>query len=348
MRARHLVGVALAVVACGRGADERGAGGATVAQAGDVSRPVTAMELKQFAALPAVMAAPGVERTAAQVELGRRLYHETVLSEGHDVSCNSCHPLNGYGADGRPVSFGSAGHAGGRNAPTVYNAAGHATQFWDGRAPTVEVQAIGPILNPVEMAMPDSEAVLAHLRGSPAYRAAFRAAFPTQREPITYANVGRAIGAFERGLVTPGRWDRYLGGDAGALTADEQRGLATFVHTGCSACHNGAYVGGQSFMKLGAARAWPVTTDSGRITVTKKPADLLVFKVPSLRNIEKTGPYFHDGSIASLDEAIRLMGRHQLGVELGDAQVREIRSWMGALTGALPAAYVAQPPKPSL
>ena len=347
MRARHLVGMALAVIACGRGAEHGGGARSAVAQADDTAaRPVTAAQLKQFAPLPTAMDAAGVERTPAQVELGRRLYHETVLSDGHDVSCNSCHALNGYGADGRAASFGSLGHAGNRNAPTVYNAAGHLAQFWDGRAATVEAQAVGPILNPAEMAMPDSEAVLAHMRGSAEYRAAFRAAFPSQREPITYTNVGRAIGAFERGLVTPARWDRYLEGDRNALSAEEQRGLATFVHTGCASCHNGAYVGGGAFRRLGTAKPWPTQADSGRITVTRIPADLFVFKVASLRNVEKTGPYFHDGSVASLDDAIRLMGRHQLGVELGDAQVGEIRAWLASLTGELPATYIAQPPKP--
>ena len=347
MRARHLVVVALAVIACGRGAEHGGGGQAAVAQAGDTTaRPVTASELKQFAPLPAVMKAAGLERTPALIDLGRRLYHETVLSDGHDVSCNSCHALNGYGADGRRVSFGSLGHAGNRNAPTVYNAAGHLAQFWDGRAPSVEAQAMGPILNPAEMAMPDSQAVLAHMRASVDYRAAFRAAFPAQREPITYTNVGRAIGAFERGLVTPSRWDRYLEGDRSALSAEEQRGLATFVHAGCASCHNGAYVGGGALRKLGAAKPWPTLTDSGRFAVTKIPMDLFVFKVASLRNVEKTGPYFHDGSVASLDESIRLMGRHQLGVELNDTQVRELRAWLSALTGELPATYIAQPPKP--
>jgi cytochrome c peroxidase len=287
-----------------------------------------------------------MERTPAQVALGRRLFHETVLSANHDVSCNTCHSLNGYGADGRKVSFGDLGHAGNRNAPTVYNAAGQIAQFWDGRAPTVEAQAKGPILNSDEMAMPDSQAVLAHMRGSADYRAAFTAAFPNERDPITYENVGRAIGAFERGLVTPSRWDRYLAGDSTALSADEQRGLTTFVHVGCASCHNGPYVGGGTFMKLGRASPWPTSTDSGRYKITHDTADLFVFKVPSLRNAEKTAPYFHDGSVGSLDEAIRLMGRHQLGVELTNAQVHDIHAWLGALTGTLPAAYIAEPQQP--
>jgi cytochrome c peroxidase len=345
-RVKQLIGVVLAATACGGGGETARKRDATVTKGGEVvARPVTTAELARFAVLPAVMAPPRMQRTPAQIELGRRLFHETVLSEGHDLSCNSCHALNGYGADGRQVSFGDLGHAGDRNAPSVYNAAGHVAQFWDGRAPTVEEQAKGPILNQHEMRMPDSNAVLEHMRGSADYRNAFHAAFPGERNPITYDNVGKAIGAFERGLVTPSRWDKYLAGDNGALSANELRGLATFVHVGCVNCHNGPYVGGQMFQKVGVVKPWPSAADSGRYKVTKSPADLFVFKVPSLRNVEKTAPYFHDGSVASLDSAIRMMARHQLGVELSEAQVRDIRAWLGSLTGELPAAYIAQPPK---
>ena len=312
------------------------------------SAPPSRVELAMFAPLPRVMSAPGHPSTSAQVALGRRLFHEPLLSSGHDVSCNSCHALNGYGADGRKVSFGDLGHAGDRNAPSVYNAAGQIAQFWDGRAPTVEEQAKGPILNPGEMAMPDSAAVLAHMRASPEYVHDFAVAFPKDRHPITYDNVGRAIGAFERGLVTPSRWDRYLEGDSTAVTAAQLRGFTTFVRLGCASCHAGAYVGGQSFQKLGRITPWPALKDSGRITVTRQPSDLYVFKVPSLRNVERTGPYFHDGSVASLDSAILLMGRHQLGRELTATQIASIRAWFATLTGELPAAYIAAPPRPEL
>jgi cytochrome c peroxidase len=310
------------------------------------ARPLARTELAVFAPLPTVMRGPGPAPTAEQIALGRALFYETRLSNGHDVSCNSCHALNGYGADGRRVSFGHRGQTGNRNSPTVYNAAAQIAQFWDGRAPTVEAQAKGPILNPAEMGMPDSGAVLAHMRETPAYVAAFRAAFPGERQPITYDNVGRAIGAFERGLVTPARWDKFLAGDTTALTPEEQRGAATFVRVGCAGCHNGAYVGGGAFQKLGLVRPWPSRADSGRFNVTHQPGDLFVFKVPVLRNVAMTGPYFHDGSVASLDSAIRFMGRHQLGAELTDVQVRSIHAWLGALTGALPEAYIAEPPLP--
>lgn len=311
------------------------------------STDVTAAELASFAPLSARMDLPTRAGGKAQVELGRALFYETLLSDGHDVSCNSCHALNGYGADGRAVSLGHDGRAGTRNAPTVYNAAGHLAQFWDGRAADVEEQAKGPILNPIEMGMPDSGAVLAHLRDSPMYVAMFRAAFPREREPISYDNVGRAIGAFERGLVTPSPWDRFLDGDSTALTPDERRGLRTFLDVGCQSCHAGRYVGGDRYMKAGVVNMWFTQSDSGRLGVTHNPNDLLVFKVPSLRNVAKTGPYFHDGSVATLAEAVRLMGHHQLGKELSASDVQSIVTWLESLTGTIPSNYIAYPQKPN-
>ena len=314
--------------------------------AGKKPAAFTATELAMFAPLPAQMEAKGQKVSDAKIALGRTLFYETLLSDGHDVSCNSCHALNGYGADGRRVSLGHDGRAGTRNAPTVYNAAGHTSQFWDGRAADVEAQAKGPILNPIEMGMPDSAAVLTHLRAMPAYVASFRAAFPGEAQPVNYDNVGNAIGGFERGLVTPGRWDTFLAGDSTALSGEEQQGLRTYLDAGCQSCHMGAYVGGDRFMKAGQANAWFSQADSGRYAVTKDPKDLFVFKVPSLRNIEKTGPYFHDGSVANLNEAVRLMAHHQLGKELAPAEVQSIATWLGSLSGEMPLQYIAFPQKP--
>lgn len=317
----------------------------SVAQQGSSGGEV---DLRYFAPLPAQMnAGLAAPPTAAQVSLGRALFYENVLSAGHTISCNSCHALNAYGADGRSHSFGDHGQLGGRNAPSVYNAAGQVAQFWDGRAASIEAQAKGPVLNPAEMSMPDSQAVLAHLRTSRDYMAMFNAAFPGERNPITYDNVGRAIGAFERGLVTPSRWDRFLAGDSAALTAAERQGMTTFVSTGCATCHNGAYVGGGMYQKLGLVKAWPTSADSGRYAVTKNPSDLFVFKVPVLRNVAKTGPYFHDGSVATLPEAVRLMARHQLGKELTDVQVSSIVTYLGSLTGEIPVDYIAYPQLPA-
>ena len=330
--------LAVAATACQRETQRAAIGGTA-------SATYQQQQLGNFAPLPASAASAANPALPARVALGRELFYETALSDAHDLSCNGCHPLNGYGADGRRVSFGHHGQQGNRNAPTVYNAAGHVAQFWDGRARDVEAQAKGPILNPAEMAMPDSAAVLAHLRASPGYRTAFSAAFPGEAQPITYDNVGKAIGAFERGLVTPSRWDRFLKGDSTALTPGERAGFATFVAAGCQNCHNGAYVGGNSFQKAGLIRPWPSQADSGRYAVTKNASDIMVFKVPSLRNVAQTGPYFHDGSVASLDSAVRLMARHQLGRELSDGDVHAIVTWLGALTGDIPVAYVGLPPR---
>lgn len=289
----------------------------------------------------------GVEApSAAQVDLGRQLYFDERLSKNQDVSCNSCHDLARYGVDGEKTSPGHKAQRGGRNSPTVYNAAGHFAQFWDGRAKDVEEQALGPILNPVEMAMPDEASVLRVVRSIPGYVEAFQKAFPGQKDPVTYANLGVAIGAFERGLVTPGRFDKLLAGDASALTAAEQKGLQTFVSTGCAACHAGSLVGGAMYQKLGLVKPWPNVDDKGRSAITNNDAEAFFFKVPSLRNVAKTGPWFHDGSVGTLEEAVKLMASHQLGRELTDEATAEIVTFLGALTGELPTAYIEEPTLP--
>lgn len=196
------------------------------------------------------------------------------------------------------------------------------------------------------MGIPDSGALLQHLRQSAFYRAAFDAAFHDDRARINYDNVGRAIGAFERGLVTPSRWDTHLADDTLALSPAEKQGLVTFARTGGATCHSGAYVGGRMYQQLGLVKPWPALTDSGRVLITKVPTDLFVFKVPSLRNVVMTSPYFHDGSVASLQTAIRLMARHQLNVEFDNERIASIHTWLGALTGELPAAYIAEPQLP--
>ena len=303
-----------------------------------------ATQLAQFAPLPDSIAASGNPITAAKVRLGRMLFFETRLSRDHDLSCNSCHDLGRYGVDHAAVSTGAQGQHGTRNAPTVYNAAGHFAQFWDGRAPSVEEQAKGPILNPVEMAMPSDRALLLELAAIPAYRDAFRRAFPGEANPVTYDNVGKAIGAFERELVTPSRWDALLKGDSSALTPPEKQGFNDFVEAGCVSCHNGPYMGGQMYQKAGLVAPWPDRSDPGRIAVTGQPTDSMVFKVPSLRNIAETGPYFHNGATSSLEDAVRMMGHYQLGHDLTDAQVRSIVTYLRTLTGTLPQGYApAQP-----
>ena len=282
----------------------------------------------------------------ALVDLGRMLYYDKRLSKNHDISCNSCHGLADFGVDGEATSPGHRGQRGDRNSPTVYNAAFHVAQFWDGRAADVEEQAKGPILNPVEMAMPDEARVLQVVGSIPGYRSAFEVAFPGEKRPLTYDNLGRAIGAFERRLVTPSPFDDFLAGDLGALDGKELSGLRTFVNTGCVTCHVGPAVGGTLYRKLGQVKPYP-TDDPGRAKVTGDASDRHVFKVPSLRNVAKTGPWFHDGSIASLRQAIRLMASHQLGIELLDEQVDHIEAFLRSLTGRIDTAYIAKPELPA-
>jgi cytochrome c peroxidase len=301
----------------------------------------------QVRPLPKTMPSAENPLTAAKVDLGRMLYYDARLSKNNSVSCNSCHDLEKYGVDGERFSLGVGGQRGGRNSPTVYHAASQALQFWDGRAKTVEDQAKGPVLNPVEMAMPSAAEVERRLRAIPGYVRAFQAAFPKQKQPVTFDNMARAIGAFERGLITPASpWDRFLGGDDGALTLEERQGRHEFMHNGCASCHNGPFIGGRSLQKLGVERPWPRQTDPGRVAVTKQEADRMVFKVPTLRNVAKTAPYFHDGSTGDLREAVRRMGEHQLGLQLDDQQVQRIVAWLNALTGEIPRDYIRKPGLP--
>jgi cytochrome c peroxidase len=303
-------------------------------------------KLGAFAALPTEMPDASNPITPEKIDLGRQLYYDARLSKNHDVSCNTCHLLDQYGVDSAPTSTGHKGQKGGRNAPTSYNAAGHIAQFWDGRAATIEDQAKGPPLNPIEMAMASEEAVVTVLKSIPGYVDGFGKAFPGEAEPVTYDNMAKAIGAFERKLVTPDAFDRFLGGEDAALTDDQKKGLATFMEVGCTTCHAGPYLGGQMYQKAGLVQPWPNQADAGRFDVTKNEADRMMFKVPSLRNIAKTGPYFHDGSVADLGEAVKMMGKHQLGKELTDEQTQSIVSFLGALTGTIPADYIAKPALP--
>ena len=307
---------------------------------------VNADALKLYAPLPAVMSSAQNAVTDAKVKLGRILYYDPRLSANQKISCNSCHPLDAYGVESKRVSTGHKNQKGNRNAPTVYNAAGHFVQFWDGRARTIEEQAKGPITNPVEMAMPSHSATVQVIKSMPEYVALFQTAFPNDKDPVTYDNMALAIGAFERGLVTPSAWDAFLNGKQSALTDAQKRGFNTFAETGCQWCHNGPYVGGSAYQKLGVVKPWANQSDQGVYQLTKDENDKMVFKVPSLRNINKTGPYFHDGSVATLDQAIRDMAQYQRGVTLTDAKVKAIETWMTSLTGPIPADYIKPPELP--
>ncbi|MCX5746539.1 MAG: c-type cytochrome [Proteobacteria bacterium] len=299
-----------------------------------------------FKPLPARFDSPTNPATPARIALGRMLYLDARFSKAQELSCASCHKLDQGGVDNARFSTGHKGQLGGRNAPTVFNAAGQVAQFWDGRAADVEEQAKGPVLNPVEMAMPDPAYVLRVLRSIPGYVTAFAQAFPGEPDAITYDNFGRAIGAFERGLVTPTRFDAFLAGDDAALTGAERDGLARFMATGCTTCHTGALLGGSMYMKLGLVAPYENTKDQGRFDLTKSEADRMVFKVPTLRNVADTAPYFHDGGIADLPTAVRTMGRLQLGKQLADEEVDAIVGFLKTLSGAPAADYIATPKLP--
>lgn len=303
--------------------------------------------LAMFGQLPEAFLPTGATLSDDHVQLGRMLYYDTRLSKNHDLSCNSCHDLQAYGVDGEKFSKGHKGQLGDRNSPTVYNAAGRHLQFWDGRAADVEEQATGPILNPVEMAMPDEARVVATLESIPAYVEMFKKSFPGEAQPITLKNVGVVIGAFERKLVTPSRWDEFLAGKEDSLTDQEKAGFNAFVDAGCVTCHTGPLVGGVMFQKLGLVKPWPNDKDQGRFDVTKNENDRMVFSVPTLRNVEKTAPYFHDASATTLDEAVTMMARHQFGKELTREETASIVAWLKTLTGTIPAEYIVKPELPA-
>jgi cytochrome c peroxidase len=264
---------------------------------------------------------------AAEVAFGRALFFDAGLSGAGDVSCASCHAPEAHGADGRATSIGTEGAVLRRNAPSVLNAALKSRQFWDGRSDTLEDQALGPLLAPDEMG--GSEAgIVARVVDHWADEQA--AAYPDTAPSLD--QVARALAAYQRTLPTPARFDRFLQGDRAAMTDQEVRGLR-FFRQNCAFCHNGAGVGGNNLEVLGDAVPWPADrrADLGRYETTGDPADEMVFVVPSLRNVTQTAPYFHDGSVETLEEAVRLMGKHQLGETLDEATIDDVVAFLGAL-----------------
>lgn len=274
---------------------------------------------------------------ARKVSLGRKLFHDPRLSHDNSLSCASCHDLKKAGADGRKVALGINGTPGTLNSPTVFNSGFNFRQFWDGRAATLEEQAEGPVHNPIEMASNWKE-VVAKLKADAALVVQFRAIWP---EGIRPDHIQNAIAEFERSLVTPdSAYDRYLGGDQNALSADAREGAGLFRNLGCIACHQGVNLGGNMYAGLGimgnffADRGLPPgKSDQGRFNVTGREEDRHVFKVPTLRNIALTAPYYHDGSVATLDKAVRAMARYQLGVELNDRDTEQLLAFLRSLTG---------------
>lgn len=287
--------------------------------------------LSFFSPLPKFM--PGHKTdTLEQINLGKKLYFETSLSINNTQSCNSCHNiLNGApGVDHLRVSIGALGDLGARNTPSTWNAGLHVAQFWDGRAKTLEQQAKFPIFNPKEMAMSSERDIINRLN-SKGYLAHFENAFQNQTSPINIENISQALAAFQRTLISKDRFDDYLAGNQNAINREEKSGLAVFVEKGCVACHNGAVLGGQLFMKMGLVHPYPNKIDKGVAQVTGDPSDNYFFKVPSLRNILNTAPYFHDGAARTIEQAIEDTGWHQLGIKLSKKDVIAIKTFFHTL-----------------
>jgi len=293
---------------------------------------------KTFKILPSAADSKNNPLTPSKVKLGKLLYYDNRLSMTGKNSCNSCHNLATYGVDNKATSTGDAGQQGNRNSPTVFNAALHNMQFWDGRAKDVEEQAGMPILNPVEMAIPHKGFLINRLSAIQLYQDMFKQAFPNEKKPINYPNLQKAIGAFERTLLTPSRFDKYMAGDKSAITSEDKAGLRLFFESGCGNCHYGVGIGGETLQKFGIVTDYRTLTkskmnDEGRKKVTKNNGDKDVFKVPGLRNSAGTFPYFHDGSIANLDTVVKIMGKAQLNKDLTDIEVKRIVAFLNSLSG---------------
>ncbi len=313
--------------------------------------------LVQFDKLPKQFDSKTNPITPDKVALGKQLYFDKRFSKAQDTSCNSCHGLDTYGVDSKPKGVGHRGQASARNASTVINAAGAFVQFWDGRGATVESPELLPAFSPLDTSAKGDQALLAVVNSMPEYVASFKKAFTDDKAPVSVVNFGKAIGAFQRTLVVPAPIDQYLSGDESALTEAQKAGLAKYMEVGCTTCHAGNLWGGAIYQKLGLAVPWPDQTDLGRYQVTKMDSDKMMFKTPGLRNVAKTAPYYHNGSIATLPEAVKSMAKHQLGKNLSDEETASIVAFLDSLTGPVPAEWgkapelpksTAKTPKPDL
>lgn len=305
-----------------------------------------------FSPLPQVMTSEKNPATPEKVKLGKILFYESRISVDGTVSCARCHPIGLYAADGLKKSIGNNCKVNPRNAPTLFNAAGQISAHWIGNRVDVEDQARQSVTGPPSFGMPSNEAVEAKLKGIPGYTELFKKAFPGESSPVTVDNFARAVGAFERTLVTSSRFDSFLQGDIAALKEQEKSGLKAYMDAGCIMCHFGPYVGGQIYEKFGIFEPyWKYTksepVDEGRYAVTKNEADKYVFKVPIHRNVAKTAPYFHDGSVDKLEEAVWIMGKVQLNRDLTKDQVEQIVTFLKSLTGKIPEETLIIPLLPS-
>ncbi len=305
-----------------------------------------------FGPLPASMPSADNPITPEKVRLGNILFFESRISVDRTVSCAKCHPPALHAADGLRKAVGNHCKENPRNSPTIVNAASQISAHWIGNRTDVEDQARQAVTGPPAFGMPDNASVEKVLRGMPEYIALFKAAFPNDKEPVTVENFARAVGAFERTLMTPGPFDDFMQGKATALTEQQKRGLRTFLDTGCMTCHFSPYLGGQMYQKFGVFEPYQkytksATVDEGRFAVTKNEADKFVFKVPVLRNVAMTPPYFHDGSVDRLADAVVIMAKVQLGRDLAAAQADDISAFLHSLTGKMPESLMKAPVLPA-
>ena len=300
----------------------------------EVETQLIAKATSLFGKMPDVM--PGTETdTPELIELGKKLYNEKALSVNGTQNCNTCHDItNGKaGVDNKSLSDGAIpGTKGTRNSPTVLNAGFHFVQFWDGRAKDLQEQAGGPILNPVEMGMPNEAAVVKAINGIVEYKDLFVKAYPNDKNPITYFNITKAIAAFERTLISRSRFDFYLAGNKKSLTNKEKNGLKLFTEVGCITCHSGHQIGANLYQKMGLVKPYENTKDLGRYDVTKAETDKYMFKVASLRNAALTYPYFHDGAVEKLEDAVKKMAVMNVGKELKAEEVDQLVAFIGSLS----------------
>ena len=293
-----------------------------------------------------------------QIALGRALFFESRVSTDGKQSCAQCHQPMFYGTDALPESVGNQGKRIPRNVPTVFNAALQFAQHWGGNRVDVEEQAVKALPSKLAYGNADLAEAEARLRAIPGYREMFERAFPGEKEPVTAKNWGIAIGAYERTLLTPAPFDRYIIGDTAAIDDQAKRGLDKFMSYGCAGCHNGVVLGGQMFQKFGITQNyWELTgstekelfkgRDKGRYQDTHTEADAYMFKVAQLRNVAVTPPYFHDGSVATLPHAVRIMAKLQLGRDLSDEDVADIVAFLDTLTGSVPEQFAVLPTLPT-
>jgi cytochrome c peroxidase len=312
-----------------------------LASAGAPEKDLLDQAKKVFSTLPKEMISEKNPITPEKVALGRMLFYETRISVDGTVSCARCHPMGLYAADDLRKSIGNNCKVNPRNAPTLLNAAGQISAHWIGNRMDVEDQAKQAVIGPPSFGMPSYDAVDKKLREIKGYTTLFEKAFPGEKEPVNADNYAMAVSAFERTLVTPSKFDDFLKGKKTALSAPQKNGLKTFMETGCAGCHSGAYVGGQMYRKFGVAEPyWQYTrspeVDEGRYAVTRNEEDKYVFKVPVLRNVEMTSPYFHDGSVDSLNDTVRIMAKVQLAKTLTDQEIDDMILFLKSLTGRIP------------